>query len=464
MSGSTQSPMPTDPNRSNRYQVDQLGNGFDLHGMPNRPLIRVRMSQTCWLIEAACSNDESGEPMRDLPPLGFFERFTLTRRIAELSMRSWQPRAAPPLAALRLRSWAVNQASRSIGYIVKLESERLLRSVNPTILSVQRSVFKIGLGACSLSLHPSFYQCASPFLISDLTRYRAAASAMLILSEALATPCHETTDSAVTVVPPHGQDEEMVRRITCRMEQWRACFSDTQQTYKALNLTLDNLPGGIPANLLNSLSRVHLCRPISDRLELMLLLFAIEEGLPQPQLQRLQFTHRREILHAMSFASEKTGLRLSPRKSVDVGRFARLLRELSEPSTKALLGLTRQALQRKGERERSHLVDERRVQTPPISPPDLPGLTFLGTVGEIHQAAKDFKNCLASRGLISAILISSKKAIASRKVTLPFWKHFAAQGSITTKETSDSPINPPKQYERSFHFNRNTLRDPNDAP
>jgi hypothetical protein len=196
----------------------------------------------------------------------------------------------------------------------------------------------------------------------------------------------------------------------------------------------------------------------------MLLLFAIEEGLPQPQLQRLQFTHRREILHAMSFASEKTGLRLSPRKSVDVGRFARLLRELSEPSTKALLGLTRQALQRKGERERSHLVDERRVQTPPISPPDLPGLTFLGTVGEIHQAAKDFKNCLASRGLISAILISSKKAIASRKVTLPFWKHFAAQGSITTKETSDSPINPPKQYERSFHFNRNTLRDPNDAP
>jgi hypothetical protein len=185
--------MPTDPNRSNRYQVDQLGNGFDLHGMPNRPLIRVRMSQTCWLIEAACSNDESGEPMRDLPPLGFFERFTLTRRIAELSMRSWQPRAAPPLAALRLRSWAVNQASRSIGYIVKLESERLLRSVNPTILSVQRSVFKIGLGACSLSLHPSFYQCASPFLISDLTRYRAAASAMLILSEALATPLNQYT-------------------------------------------------------------------------------------------------------------------------------------------------------------------------------------------------------------------------------------------------------------------------------
>jgi hypothetical protein len=321
---------------------------------------------------------EDGEPLPGVSRTTLVGYRDIVCRVASTLMAKWAPRTPPRGDISYLRHWALEQTRRGIGTRVHAEWRRLLLKADPVVVSVQRKVFSATFPyrPNPLLFSPEFYR--QMHLVSDVLAFRAAASLF----------AHSEIDLD-------------------KLAKWRLFFCpDGMKPYRALNKTLDQLPGGVPAPMLLKLKEVLLPRPITRRLELIATILAGDARSRNFHV----FAHARhaQVKEVMARVSRSVfpdgSSHYSTRRTEDIAGVVSYLDDFPEVHRGNIVGLADKAIRwhRRDRQEevqrqlREHLGNNTPTAKPPMPLPDLPGVRFLATVGEVADEGKLMNHCIAS--------------------------------------------------------------------
>jgi hypothetical protein len=201
---------------------------------------------------------------------GLFDYHRLSQEVAQGLMGEWYrrregyvPRWLPP--------WLQRKTGTAIGKRLHSWYKRQLALASPEALRVQRTVFAATLTTPRDLLDAGFYatsRAEAPYLLEDLANHRAAGIALANLHRspkpaevehrrayeemrrsaeyaALAEMVDQRYGAGVAVVlrmPAPRREPTLIER----MQNWRGLFSPTGESYRSLDRTLANLPGGVP--------------------------------------------------------------------------------------------------------------------------------------------------------------------------------------------------------------------------
>jgi hypothetical protein len=416
---------------------------------------------------------------------GLFDYYKLSRFVAQGLMSRWQgapreKRCLPSEAGVgglhqrlleerhatypvpnAVREWAETQTAKAIGGRLHAWYKDRLASLQtpPVVRDVQRRAFAATFTTPIPLLFEDFYNRADSLLLDDLSKYRACAIALLnasartemfsrirahhgvqelIASREYAKLAVLAARFGVEVVLERGRPQALVRADDKRVLEWvvrvmrgsgwRGLFSPDGETYRSLDRTLMNLPGGLSPAILPYLAMVRLGRPLLTRLELAFVclygqgLYSRYEGgrnpLPPMPGDALNveaataneaiFLNARadRIKRAVRLVSEHTRNPLSPRRTTDLAFAVRFLMDYPEEHRGNIVGLAeksiawhRSAARREAEKVVASLGGKHEAARPPIDPPDDERITFLSTVEEIVEEGQRMNNCIASYAL-----------------------------------------------------------------
>ena len=315
-------------------------------------------------------------------------------------MRPWNPplrdRDGPDEENYHLgkvKEWAVKRTELAINKPVHAQWQRLLAQVDPTVLAVHRKVFSATWNCRQAALISDENLYKERYVVKDIMSYRAAAVAALlceVIGQANETPIE-------------------------RMQHWRDLFAPAGMgTYHALNATLMNLPGGIPAGVLHELRSVILPRPIHNRLELITTILAgartadnfpvfahATAGEIKEAMRRVSISLQRRWEHEGSLLPRE---HLSTRRTRDIRTAVYYLLDYPEDHHGRLLGLAEKAIrwhgaegrQMEARKSAKRFGTDRQLMKPPIPLPEVEGIRFLATVADAVSEGEQMEHCIAS--------------------------------------------------------------------
>ena len=194
-----------------------------------------------------------------------------------------------------------------------------------------------------------------------------------------------------------------------KLINWRDLLSHSGKSYRSLDRTLMNLPGGIPAGYLSELCAIELPRPITDRVELLCLLgyrsvYGRNTRYDTPNNTGVVIhAPREQILEAMSRVAAHTHNDLSPRRSKSYRFFSRFIADYPDFHSGNIIGLTEKAIDWHRHQQQNEITEiseqlgeDTKTALPPIPLPDIPGITFLAKVGDVCSEGQDMRHCIAS--------------------------------------------------------------------
>lgn len=390
----------------------------------NRGRVRVTLHSTHFRAE--------GEGVSTM--FGLCELNNLTDWIADVMLEGWTPK--PPKPGQDewpgAKEWAKKQTAKALTRRVQAQRIRLLQKADKTILAVQRAIFAATFGDARLAYSEALYR--EKYIVSDIINYRAAAIAaarIQDLGESYARDRVAQSPEAAALLAlaqqwgvnvtlnPMGEGRWLlggeapevgatrnlsIGRCLTLMSEWRNLFSPTGQSYRSLDRTLMNLPGGVHANLVCELQRVHLSRPLMERLPLMAcMLFTRHHRKPQPNGHVFQHATRAQVLAAMDKVGSHLRRKLSPRRTNDVDTMVEYLADYPEQHNGNLSGLAdksirwhRFQLERNREATLAKFGGDRPVARPPVPPLEVAGVRFLATVGEVVDEGARMAHCVSS--------------------------------------------------------------------
>jgi hypothetical protein len=358
-----------------------------------------------------------------------------------------------------VREWAVRQTAKAIGKRLHGWYRGRLAETPPVIRDVQRTVFAATFSTPTVLLSESFYE-QDPFLLKDLARYRAASVALAVpelfttLRDRLAVDVvaqsaeyarlHELASRLGVRVDlregrvwelstlmldvhhrdqvdaPRDRQQRREERIVELMQDWRGLFSPTGESYRSLDRTLMNLPGGLSASLVPHLKMVRLRRPATTRLEVAVICLYgrgllvrsrrlhDEFGVPSEIFSRtnesvfLGATPDR-INRVVKLVGDHTRNTLSARRTKDLAFVVRFLMDYPEEHRGNIVGLAEKAIawhraevRREAEKVVERLGGQHETASPPIEVPADERLRFLATVADVCEEGTLMENCVAS--------------------------------------------------------------------
>jgi hypothetical protein len=242
------------------------------------------------------------------------------------------------------------------------------------VLNVHRKVYSAAykLEVPLLLVRPRLYR--ESYIIKDITSYRAAAVA--------AWACG-TLD-----------DEQAIQKLT----NWREVFSPVG-CYRELNRTLMNLPGSVSADMLCTLNTMLLLRPITNRLELITVLCAGPQ--PPGRCRVFAFATADQIKEAMKRISAHMQKKLSPRRTNDIRQAVDFLLDYPDDHRGNIVGLANKAIRwhrdcwrEQAEEATRHLSDNMLTAVPPIPLPQVEGIRFLASLGDLRNESNAMQHCI----------------------------------------------------------------------
>src|SRR5262249_44142676 len=150
--------------------------------------------------------------------------------------------------------------------------------------------------------------------------------------------------------------------------------------------------GGVPARLLTELRKFVMPRPITNRLELLATLLAAGRS---RHFKVFAFASAKDIAEAMRRVSRSLHEELRPRRWREVGSVVQYLHDFPETHNGTIVGLTDKAI--RWHRDCQHEVIKKVIcelgeSTPLAKPsvplPDVAGVRFLATVGDVCNEAE----------------------------------------------------------------------------
>ena len=394
-----------------RYEIEDRKGGFVVRGRPH-PL--DKSGQPDWLIELAYEETRwRREPVEvHLRPyclemassasasqFGFFEYPQLLDKTAESLMQPWNPplrdRDGPDESEGRLdklKKWAIKRTAKAINKPVHAEWQRLLAWVDSTVLAVHKKVFA------------ATWNCRRAPLISEDALYKE----QYIVKDILSYPAAAIATLACDVFGP--VNESPIEK----MLHWRDIFAPAGMgSYHALNATLMNLPGGVPASLLCDLRNLILPRPICNRLELIATIlagartadnFSVFAHATAAEIQEAMRRVSLSLQRAWAQRGIENHENLSSRRTRDVRTAVHYLLDYPEDHHGRILGLVDKAIrwhgvegrQMEARKSTKRFGSDRQLTTPPIPLPEVEGIRFLATVADAVSEGQQMEHCIAS--------------------------------------------------------------------
>jgi hypothetical protein len=302
--------------------------------------------------------------------------------------------------------WARRQTAGTIYSRVREHCSGLAEAMNPLVLQVHKKVFAATYGFGELAFSEELYN--DNYIVSDILRYPAAAVACRYIEElrleremsSLSGPAL-AKGYRIDGLTPMG-DFDQTRAALESLGNWMSLFSITGGNYTSLNRTLMNLPRGVPGKLLVHLNKIRLCRPITDRIELI----AAIAGAPY-RSQRLNevclHARRDQIIRSVRLVQEHIRQPISLRRASGIGFAIRFVDDCPERYNGNLVGRTKNAIrwhtqdsELRSKAIAEQLGRETATAKPPIALPDMAGVRFLEAVGEVCDEGAGMAHCLAS--------------------------------------------------------------------
>lgn len=349
---------------------------------------------------------------------GFFEIRRAVAKIAESWGFKWQHQDGQ-YKPKRVREWYEAKIARGIAARLRDYWTEQREKASPDVVAVQRAVFGHTFTTDGAVFAEEFYR--HPRLVADTIKYRAAAIAAVRIRsllwqredagirEACLSPEYAAVEAMVrqaggqvSVIPgryraPDSFDTDDTEECVAALTDWPRLFSYNGKSYRSLNRTLMNLPGGIPVKLMDRLTEIRITRPFTSRLELIARLAAGRSN----NARVFEHATAERIKKAMELVSPLFGRSLSPRKTRDVAGFVRCLQDFPDPHNGNVVGLAEKSVhwhrhQLDGQRDAilQRLGADRKTALP-AGLPDVDGVRLLSTVGEIVEEGRRMDHCVA---------------------------------------------------------------------
>jgi hypothetical protein len=421
----------TSKDYESKYTVTELQDGFVVSGK-ERKATTVKLDGATFIIK-------SGGLVR--ARVGLFDYYTLSRYVAAHLMEDWK---APEdkqkthtfddgreekYTQSWVFPWVVTQCAKAIGKRVHEQWKRLLNKLDPQVIGVQKAIYAATFG--DIYHDPSKFDEAiytDPWLVNDIIKYRAAAIAAANINNLkvtwavkriLSNPTFKSIEADLKMVEEEGKalgveltysfkptkQAEQVNTLEA-LANWRGLFSYNGEPYPSLNKTLMNLPGGIPSSLFCTLPGWQLEKPYTERLPLLaLLLYGNRVGGNTPEQNHgriFEFATTNEIKRAMGRVGDHLHTDLSHRRARDVRTMVKFVSDYPEPHNGRLGGLVtksihwhRHRMEEEAKKQAERLGADTQAAKPAILP-DIPGITFLDTVGAICEEGAQMNHCVSS--------------------------------------------------------------------
>jgi hypothetical protein len=355
--------------------------------------VMVHLLDTCWQVTTP-SETGIGLAFRYF---GLFCVYELVNFIVESRLKRWRP-AFGRIPARKIYGWKRKKTRSWVSKLVAEERQRLFPRINPIVLAIQQKSFASNRSTHRIFFDPRFYNKENQFLLDDIQRYRAAAMAVNCFTFLVT----DEESEAIGCRPPNEFYQPDLESALTKLRSWRALFSDTGKTYRALNQTLDNLPGNIPLFILSRMRFTHLPRAFSNRTELVLFLATS----PRSQYEERPINEhvfsralQSEIKRAMVLVSRALQVDLKLRRTADIATLGSYLQDYPEVHTGRFVGLAEASMRYHRElaenRDREYAEEDRPVVAPPIPLPEVEGLRFLRTTNEIMMEGAKMGHCIA---------------------------------------------------------------------
>ena len=302
---------------------------------------------------------------------------------------------------------------------------------DPKALKVQKAIFAVSRTCSLLALEDELY--AERWLAEDIVNYRAAAISALYFPGLIHDQAHKSIlqiDNGIIGAEKINQinkygaryidpDEDVLdgydsgdlnwipRSISTKtgvkyLRDWQALYSYNGEPYRSLNRTLMNLPGGIPMHLLWRLGFIKLPRPITNRLELSLVIGYLRYEVRNPNWDVILHARNDHIKTALGHLSDHVRIDLNHRKWSCIQYLAMYLHDYPDRHTGNVVGLVDRSIVWHREFADRHTQQEIQkfdgvnAAIPPIELPKIPGITFLTNVSAICQEGARMHHCISS--------------------------------------------------------------------
>jgi len=369
----------------------RFADGFRIEGTERCP-VTVRLRP--WFLEV------TGD-VHDIEPFHLLYSVSdLAHHLSGMLICPWSRLPSGRVGVFAREAWTIAPG-------LQRELQHLRAMVDPQVLAVHRAMFAMFGSIPRLAQAEAFYR--ESFLARDVLSYRAAAVALAHLeSELWEHFCRSSLESFC---------EPTLELLAQAMSDWRGLFSPDGKPYRSLNRTLMNLPARPSAELLLHLRDVRLPHPITDPLQLTALLLRSAHPAPNPevhvnQIEILQHASAEEVGSAVARVAECTERKLIPGSDDDLRFVLGYLGDYPDVHRGRLRGLVEKAVHwhhdvprrarhapaRREPGGASTMPEGRGRATalPPVPLPDVPGITFLRTAGEVKDEGDRMGHCIAS--------------------------------------------------------------------
>jgi|LakMenEpi03Aug12_release.lakeMendotaPanAssembly.Ray.scaffolds.fasta_scaffold60189_4 hypothetical protein len=371
--------------------VVRFPNGFLIRGERDCSDVIVKLLETCWQVEKPDTHENI-----IVERLGLFCIHELVACITRTRLEHWEPKESRA-PKWKIAVWKNRKTEHWISKIVAEERKRLMSRMDPAIASVQRAVFAACLTASPIFMDIEFYHPRNRYLLEDIKRYRAAAIAVNHL--------HFMAEEDETICTRYSQPFPMtlpnIDEVCEKLHSWRTLLSDTGKTYRALNQTLDHLPGRISPLMVCRLRFAHLQREYHDRAELLLFLLSLPDSIYlERTLNQSIFSDatREEIVRALAIVNRALNTNLRIGRTCDLGTFCNFLMDYPAVHRGRLVGLAEASIRYHRELARGELElcegDDRPTAVPPVPVPEISGMKFLTSTSEVIDEGIRMGHCI----------------------------------------------------------------------
>jgi len=320
--------------------------------------------------------------------------------------------------------WSKKRTRWALNNRLYHEWKRLIGMADPLTWNVQKKAFAYTFHVSAFLLQPWFYTYED--ICRDLIKYPAAVHVLNRLEELLGFHGRRTAEEmfeawrreisgalrmyGVSVSQNARVTEDLgVDAVVKGMRNWKGLLSPDEVPYHSLNRTLMNLPGKMSSHLIAELPYVRLPRPITDRVELMALLGYVRSVPPEALYNRLHlnavlFATREQIMRGWElYADQFPGSSKNPYRTSDMVSLMNYASDYPDAHRGNFVGLVKKSIEYHNNitRERHFRQADlygRDAQTalPPIPLPEVDGIKFLDTAGEIAQEGIEMNHCVGS--------------------------------------------------------------------
>lgn len=360
---------------ASRYTVTPTENGFHVTGVDREPAKVTFAKNWTWVVQ-----NEEGWWSVDV---GLYNLPELLRQISVVLMRNWRPKE---YGNFDVRKWATGKTQRALAGRVSVQWHRFLDVLPPEQAAFHRAIYAATGGDVRRQPDEVY---AHPYLVDDVLRYRAAAAAFYSIS-----------------------NREFLRHIEAPGDpydlRWLEHYAPNGKPYRALNVTLSNLPGNIRSHLLGAFRRRKLARPITNRLELLTWLLYVHANRKRNG-HVFDYATNADIKRAVQLVAAHQHRKLSHRRKKDLEAFIYFVLDYPHEHTGNIVGLTQKAIDWHREQERTAIehmnarfADATPLVAPPIPFPEDTSIRFLSTAGEAHQEGAEMGHCIGGYAAYAA--------------------------------------------------------------